>query len=205
MYCLSGPTLSPVVKILCHGEDKEDMVPKGRALSFLVFFMLYLLLGGYIFNAIECPEELAKNNLHLTSKDSRDSIKSKGPMHPMDSMSSKHSLKSMDSNGDCELWSFYNSVFFAFTSITTIGYGRTAPLTQLGRGVLLIYSFIGIPINGILIGTIGVFFSIKVSTVDLDAKPHTDLLAYSDTGYSDTVYRHLVRVTLFQIPSWPFL
>ena len=28
-------------------------------LSFLIFFMLYLLLGGYLFNAIECPQELA--------------------------------------------------------------------------------------------------------------------------------------------------
>ena len=149
--------------ILCHGKDMEDMVPKGRALGFLVFFMFYLLLGGYMFNAIECPEELAKNNLHLASEDSKDSINSKGSM---DSMSSKHSMRSMDSNGNCESWSFYNSVFFSFTSITTIGYGRTAPQTQLGRGVLLIYSFIGIPINGILIGTIGAFFIIKVSTLD---------------------------------------
>ena len=67
-----------------------------------------------------------------------------------------------DEEEQCELWSFYNSVFFAFTSITTIGYGRAAPQTQLGRGILLIYSFIGIPTNGILIGTIGAFFSIKV-------------------------------------------
>ena len=63
---------------------------------------------------------------------------------------------------DCKLWSFFNSVFFAFPSITTIGYGRMAPQTQLGRGVLLLYSFIGIPINGILIGTVAAFFSIKV-------------------------------------------
>ena len=77
----------------------------------------------------------------------------------------------LDSKGDeaehCELWSFYNSVFFAFTSITTIGYGRAAPQTQLGRGILLIYSIMGIPINGILIGTIGAFFSIKVCHLDV--------------------------------------
>ena len=150
--------------ILCHGKDMEDMVPKGRALGFLVFFMFYLLLGGYMFNAIECPEELAKKNLHLATKDSKDSINSMSSMHFKDSASSKHSMRSMDLTGDCELWSFYNSMFFAFTSITTIGYGRIAPQTQLGRGVLLVYSFIGIPINGILIGTIGAFFSIKVSS-----------------------------------------
>ena len=81
--------------------------------------------------------------------------------HPSSDFGSKDS-KEEEKTEHCELWSFYNSVFFAFTSITTIGYGRAAPQTQLGRGILLIYSFIGIPINGILIGTIGAFFSIKV-------------------------------------------
>ena len=28
-------------------------------LALLVFYVLYLLMGGYIFNAIECPGELA--------------------------------------------------------------------------------------------------------------------------------------------------
>ena len=129
------------------------MVPLGRALAFIVFYMLYLLLGGYMFNAIECPEELAKKNLRHRQPH-------------MDSRGS-HTLSGTRGHGsdgrEWSEWSLYTSVFFAFTSITTIGYGRTAPQTQLGRAVLLVYTFIGIPINGILIGTIGAFFSIKVS------------------------------------------
>ena len=31
---------------------------------------------------------------------------------------------------DCEKWSVYNSFFFSFTAITTIGYGKIAPETQ---------------------------------------------------------------------------
>ena len=31
---------------------------------------------------------------------------------------------------DCEKWSVYNSFFFSFTVITTIGYGKIAPETQ---------------------------------------------------------------------------
>ena len=140
----------------------EDTLPLGRALAFLVFFIFYLLLGGYLFNTIECPEEIARINIHHQSSqmDYMDSSAS------MDSICGQyHALNDPEvpkQANECELWSFYNSVFFAFTSITTIGYGRTAPQTQLGRGVLLVYSFIGIPINGILIGTIGAFFSIKV-------------------------------------------
>ena len=58
----------------------------------------------------------------------------------------------------CETWSFYNSIFFAFTSITTIGYGAHVPQTQLGRGLCIIYLIIGIPINSLLVGCIGTNF-----------------------------------------------
>ena len=125
----------------------------GKALAFLIFFILYLLLGGFLFNAIECPGELAKLK--------RDSLHS--PSEDFGSLGSVGYRDSKRQAEHCEVWSFYNSVFFAFTSITTIGYGRAAPKTQMGRGVLLIYSLFGIPISGILIGTIGAFFSIKVS------------------------------------------
>ena len=116
----------------------------GRALILLILYVLYLLLGGWLFNAIECPEELVRRSSSSTH------------------FGSVNHVDPGDEADHCELWSFYNSVFFAFTSITTIGYGRSAPQTQLGRGVLLAYSSVGIPINGILIGTIGAFFSIKV-------------------------------------------
>ena len=31
-------------------------------LALLVFYVLYLLMGGYIFNAIECPDEMAEKD-----------------------------------------------------------------------------------------------------------------------------------------------
>ena len=64
---------------------------------------------------------------------------------------------------ECETWSFFNSLFFSFTSITTIGYGKTTPRTQAGRGACIIYSFFGIPINNIFICSIASFFINKVS------------------------------------------
>ena len=108
----------------------------GGAVILLIVYLLYLLLGGFLFNAIECPEELVRRQ-------------------PSTQLSSVNQMDPRDEAEHCELWSFYNSVFFSFTSITTIGYGRSAPQTQLGRGFLLAYSLVGIPINGILIGTIG--------------------------------------------------
>ena len=55
----------------------------------------------------------------------------------------------------CEKWGFFNSVFFCFTSITTIGYGKISLQTQLGRLACLIYSIVGIPLNTVVIGFTG--------------------------------------------------
>ena len=44
-----------------------------------------------------------------------------------------------------------------------VGYGRIALQTQLGRGVCLIYSLLGVPINAILIGTLGSYLGRKES------------------------------------------
>lgn len=61
-------------------------------------------------------------------------------------------------------WSFYHSLFFAFTVCSTVGYGNLAPTTTLGRMIMILYSLIGIPINGILFAGLGDFFSRIVST-----------------------------------------
>ena len=64
---------------------------------------------------------------------------------------------------ECETWSMYNSIFFSFTIITTIGYGKITPQTELGRGACLFYTIIGVPINCFLITFIGCFLKEKVS------------------------------------------
>ena len=59
----------------------------------------------------------------------------------------------------CPKWNIYNSIFFAFTVVTTIGYGHLAPATEGGKLLCVFYSLLGIPINGIL----GNYFGSKVS------------------------------------------
>ena len=46
-------------------------------------------------------------------------------------------------------WTFINSLLFSFTILTTIGYGRYAPLTTGGRVFLMIYAIIGIPLTAV--------------------------------------------------------
>ena len=68
---------------------------------------------------------------------------------------------------ECERWSMYNSIFFAFTIITTIGYGKVTPQTQLGRVACFFYTIIGVPINCIFITCIGNFIKKKVNELCL--------------------------------------
>ncbi|XP_046801514.1 open rectifier potassium channel protein 1 [Lucilia cuprina] len=55
-------------------------------------------------------------------------------------------------------WTFYHAFFFAFTVCSTVGYGNIAPTTTLGRMIMIVYSVIGIPVNGILFAGLGEYF-----------------------------------------------
>lgn len=43
-----------------------------------------------------------------------------------------------------EDWDFYGSVFFAATTITTIGYGHVAPQTEFGKIAVVLYALVGV-------------------------------------------------------------
>lgn len=56
-------------------------------------------------------------------------------------------------------WTFYHAFFFAFTVCSTVGYGNISPTTLLGRMILIPYSLLGMPVNGILFAGLGEYFS----------------------------------------------
>uniref|UniRef100_A0A0K0F0B4 Potassium channel subfamily K member 18 (inferred by orthology to a human protein) n=1 Tax=Strongyloides venezuelensis TaxID=75913 RepID=A0A0K0F0B4_STRVS len=58
-----------------------------------------------------------------------------------------------------EEWSFPDSILFAFTVITTIGYGNVAPKTFGGRMFCIFYGLIGIPFTLLAIADLGKFIS----------------------------------------------
>ncbi|XP_073983226.1 open rectifier K[+] channel 1 isoform X2 [Rhodnius prolixus] len=62
--------------------------------------------------------------------------------------------------GDSEpyVWTYYNSFFFALTTLSTIGYGNLTPSSTEGRWLVIVYSLIGIPFNGIVLAQLGDFF-----------------------------------------------
>ena len=157
-------------------------------MAFLAFYLFYLLMGSYMIYATECPDEIAvKSRKAAETREARElailmshlldrsdekwmkvspanmmsNLKQELPELKSKSKTSAHQGVAADI--ECVTWSFFNSFFLAFTSITTIGFGTVAPQTQLGRGTCLIYSIIGMPINSIFFGFIGNSFINQVS------------------------------------------
>ncbi|VDN53180.1 unnamed protein product [Dracunculus medinensis] len=57
------------------------------------------------------------------------------------------------------LWTYANSIFFATTVITTIGYGNLVPATKFGRIACICFALFGIPLLLVTIADIGKFLS----------------------------------------------
>ena len=152
----------------------------GSFIALLAFYMLYLLLGGYMFYNIECAEEMAvKRRVVALERESMVLIveglelirdeEAPADMAPFITHLTQRIIENRtyeearEKYKVCETWGFFNSFFFGFTSVTTIGYGKISPQTQLGRVACLIYSIIGIPLNTSVIGFIGNFLVNKGS------------------------------------------
>ena len=218
------------------------------SLAFLAFYMLYLLIGGFLFHISECPTELLRlkskevtrlkdfvslfpqleklEDLQERAAESpadialhtkivagimilishleniREDLQDKVSQPKLTLIMNDGNMNTYITEGEeveCEKWSLYNSIFFGFTSITTIGYGALVPQTQLGRGLCIIYTIFGIPINSLLVGWIGTTFLKKGSKLFsrfYDKKDQNQIYCPVFTKYSsartcDTAYSRL--------------
>ncbi|XP_003371897.1 TWiK family of potassium channels protein 7 [Trichinella spiralis] len=57
------------------------------------------------------------------------------------------------------VWTIQSSVFFAITTMVTIGYGNVVPMTAEGRLLCIIFALFGCPLAIITIGNLGKFLS----------------------------------------------
>ncbi|XP_041951023.1 potassium channel subfamily K member 5-like [Alosa sapidissima] len=138
------------------------MADKGPILTSGIIF--YLSIGAAIFQILEEPNwksavadyEIKKDKLLqkypcLSKENLEEIVKA-----VTESAGQGVSIASKNSFNN---WNWQNSVIFAATVITTIGYGNVAPKTVGGRVFCILYGLCGIPLCLTWISEVGTFFS----------------------------------------------
>ncbi|XP_046594345.1 open rectifier potassium channel protein 1 [Neodiprion lecontei] len=142
---------------------------KRQWLVLLMLFLIYLLLGAFIFYHIEHPLEVEE-----VTEARRSRIQINALLHEHYVPNEEHDQNEIfekltaycgkpvsnytEGEVDQYKWDFYNSFYFAYTVVSTIGYGNLAPTNMLGRILMIFYALIGIPMNGILLTQLGDYF-----------------------------------------------
>ncbi|KRZ06809.1 TWiK family of potassium channels protein 7 [Trichinella zimbabwensis] len=137
--------------------------------ALIVVCMVYAILGALIFYYIEAQNE------RFVKSDKIQRIVNSTPSKGL------HDLKVVlceafetdfvtvdmidySSSGDANkisnsVWTIQSSVFFAMTTMVTIGYGNVVPMTAEGRLLCIIFALFGCPLAIITIGNLGKFLS----------------------------------------------
>ncbi|XP_076313778.1 potassium channel, subfamily K, member 16-like isoform X2 [Tachypleus tridentatus] len=195
---------------------------KKEVLGLLVLFIVYVLIGGAVFMALEAPlEEKMRVQLKETRKTWEDKLlRMNHPnftegdiqrlVHHLAEARSKNLMDDYGNNTHLN-WSFYNSFFFAITVVTTIGYGHLAPSTVPGRIFCVFYAMIGIPMTGILLAAIGDHFSKQLlSSLERAKKSYSSKVALAINALTFLLPWFVVFIILpagifMVIEQWTFL
>lgn len=144
------------------------MMSKKQWFVLLCLFVLYLLLGASIFYYIESQEEEIKHRNDVRERQYIEGllrtnyIGNNKTINNLFSRLTDYCGKPVHYNMSAEptvaKWNYYNSIFFVITVVSTIGYGNLSPTTMFTRIFMIFYGLIGIPMNGIVMVTLGEFF-----------------------------------------------
>ncbi|XP_058804377.1 open rectifier potassium channel protein 1 isoform X2 [Phymastichus coffea] len=142
---------------------------KKQWFALLMLFVIYLLLGASIFYHIESrledkridiarKERIEINALLTKHYHSWGGHDQNEIFQKLTEYCGKPVYNYKDGDVDQHKWDFYNSFYFAYTVVSTIGYGNLAPTSELSRNLMIFYALVGIPINGILLAQLGEYF-----------------------------------------------
>ncbi|XP_056648839.1 open rectifier potassium channel protein 1 isoform X1 [Diorhabda sublineata] len=144
------------------------MMSKKQWFVLLCLFILYLLLGASIFFYIESQEEVIKQKFDIRERQYIEELLRSNYQGNNKSIENlfrrltdycgKPVHYHMSDDTPDYKWNYYNSIFFVITVVSTIGYGNLSPTTMFTRIFIIFYGLIGIPMNGIVMVTLGDFF-----------------------------------------------
>ncbi|CAG9762415.1 unnamed protein product [Ceutorhynchus assimilis] len=177
----------------------------------LCLYVMYILAGAAIFFYIEAKEEHKRASEEIAERKNIEILLRKyfqgnysERKHLFTSLTD-YCGKPLDMNMSEDpfnyKWDFYHSVFFVVTVVSTIGYGNLAPTVMLTRIFMIFYALIGIPMNGIVIYTLGDFFGKSFKKLHQRWK-NSKLEAKID--YATAKLGLIGQVILYLIPGFTF-
>ncbi|KAL1137957.1 hypothetical protein AAG570_009652 [Ranatra chinensis] len=162
-FVAEHPRDALVMRMLCN-----------RCVNDLIVVAIYCGLGAFAFKFTEGTfESFYKCGVKRVKRDFVDELWRSSHFMKEDEWKSKARRKLMDFENQLQeafdaglttysghrSWSFLNSVIYAFTVVTTIGYGHIAPSTTTGRALTIVYAIFGIPMFLILLADFGKMFT----------------------------------------------
>lgn len=137
------------------------MADKGPFLTACIIF--YLSIGAAIFQILEEPNWISAKDKYLLQKKNilkKYDCLTKEALDDILEIVAEAAGQGVAITGDNHrsTWDWGNSVIFAATIVTTIGYGNVAPKTERGRVFCILYGLCGIPLCLVWISQLGSFF-----------------------------------------------
>lgn len=137
------------------------MADKGPFLTACIIF--YLSIGAAIFEILEEPNWISARDKYSLAKKNilkKYGCLSKDDLDEILEIVAEAAGQGVAITGDKHhsSWDWGNSVIFAATIVTTIGYGNVAPKTDHGRVFCILYGLCGIPLCLVWISQLGSFF-----------------------------------------------
>lgn len=119
-------------------------------LGFLLFYVIYLLLGALVFASVERPvEEKVRTDLLNMRRDflNQTCINATALEDFLVKVLSanKYGVSVLQNSSLGSNWDLASSMFFANTLVTTVGYGHSTPLSDTGKAFSILYALIGVP------------------------------------------------------------
>ncbi|XP_043658580.1 open rectifier potassium channel protein 1 isoform X2 [Drosophila teissieri] len=192
-----------------------------RWILLLIFYISYLMFGAAIYYHIEHGEEkitrgeqrkaqIAINEYLLEELGDKNTTTQDEILERISAYCDKPVTLPPTYDDTPFTWTFYHAFFFAFTVCSTVGYGNISPTTFAGRMIMIAYSVIGIPVNGILFAGLGEYFGRTFEAIYRRYKKYkmsTDMhYVPPQLGLITTVVIALIPgIALFLLlPSWVF-